>query len=256
MRCSPLLLILALWIVGADALAEAPPRLILATEENPPANFTDPETGRFVGVAHEKVVHLMQRAGLDYEVRVLPWTDAFGLAQTDPRACVYLTNITEERRPGFQWVAPLTEGGWVLFARADWTGKVETPEDLRGLRITVQQSSGIEAHLRKLSEQIGGLDLDTQAGFGNLGRLARGEVDLYAAGIWTGAYHARKERVPVRMVYRLRSSTGGLACNKEMDRDLVARMQAALDSVIADGTADRIDRRYGRPAGWSRGLGD
>ena len=45
----------------------------------------------------------------------------------------------------------------------------------------------------------------------------------------------RKERVPVRMVYRLRSSTGALACHKEMDRDLVARMQAALESATSSG---------------------
>lgn len=254
MRFSCLVLFVSLFAAGA--LADAAPRLILATEENPPANFTDPVTGALVGVAHEKVGLMMERAGLDYEVRQLPWTEAFALAETNEAACVYLTNRTPEREPLFQWVSPLMTGGWALFARANWDGRLDTIQDLRGLRVAVQQASAVEAHLEGLSDQVGGLVLDPRVGFGNLKRLEQGEIDLYAAGIWSGSFQARKERVPVRMVYRLSTSIGALACNKGMDPDIVSRMQTALNSLIADGTADAIDQRYDRPAGWSRGLVD
>lgn len=229
--------------------------IILATEENPPANFTDPATGQVVGVAADKVRLLMDRAGLPFDLRVLPWPDAYALAQANPRACVFMANVTEERLPLFQWVAPLMSGGWALFSRADWNRKVDGPEDLRGVRIGVQDRSALEGSLRDLAMRVGGIILDTNPGAANLARLARGEVDLYAAGVWAGTFQARREGVPVRMVWRLSTSTGGMACHPGMDPEIIRRMQAALDSLVADGSTTRIDEAYGAPSAWSRGLG-
>ncbi len=229
--------------------------IILATEENPPANFTDTATSKLAGVAMDKVRLLMDRAGLPFEVRLLPWPEAFALAQEHPRACVFMANLTEERLAQFQWVAPLMTGGWALFSRADWDRKVEGLHDLRGLRIGVQDRSALEGWLRDLVMRVGGVTLDTNPGAANLRRLERGEVDLYAAGVWSGTFQARREGVPVRLVWRLSASVGGMACHRDMDKDLVHRMQAALDSLLADGSSARIDALYGAPTGWSRGLG-
>jgi len=242
-----ILLSVFLLLFWGGNVAAAPP-VILATEENPPANFTDPVTGSMTGVAYEKVALMMARARIPYEVRVLPWEQAFALARTNPHACVFQTKFTEERRPQFKWVSPLMAGGWALFARADWPGRIHRPQDLKGLRIGIQDAVAAGQHLEPLIAQVRGLRFDPVAGPENLRRLADGEVDLYAAGVLSGAFQAQQEGVAVRIVYRLSRSIGAMACHLDFDPDLLARMQTALDSIIIDGTSAAIDARYLPPS--------
>jgi polar amino acid transport system substrate-binding protein len=234
-----LLLILSAGNAGAE-----PARLLLLTEENPPSNFTDPTTGRPTGLAVEKLQLILADTGIAHEFRVLPWQRAFRLAETEPNACIFLINPSEDRRPLFQWVEPLMRGGWALFALADWPGRVDGPADLARYSISVQAGGPVEKLLRQLAEPHGGVRLDSQPGVANFARLKRGDVDLYASGFYAAPYQAAKEGISLRLVYRLTESIGSMACNLKMEPALVARMQAALDRINADGRARKIEAKY------------
>lgn len=252
--------ILCLSVLGAMPVAgkeaSRQPRLILATEENPPANFTHERTGQLTGLAVEKMRAIMALTGIPYELRMMPWADAYQLAQTDPRACVFLTNRTADREASFQWVGPLMEGGWALFARPDFARPVERPEDLAGLRVAVQGGGAMEALVREWAAQVPGLQPVIRAEAGDVRVLRDGEADILAAGLWAAPYYARKLDQPVRMVLRLTRSVGALACHPAMPTPLIAQMQDTLNLLGRDGYLEEIDARYRAPGGWARWQGD
>lgn len=224
--------------------------LLLLTEPNPPVNFTDPLTGQIIGLAADKVRLIMQDTGLAHEFRILPWPEAHALVDSQPNACIFLMNLTEERRPQYQWVVPLMEGGWALFAPLGFQRRINGPADLTGLRIAVQAGGAVEKHLRDMIRDVPGVTLVAVEGAAEIGNIFNGKADLYAGGAWAAPYQARQVDMPVRMVMRLTRSIGALACNKKVPAATVARMQKALDAIIADGRAGAVERRYSTPGSW------
>ncbi|MFV3128581.1 substrate-binding periplasmic protein [Niveispirillum sp. KHB5.9] len=241
-----------LWISPAapatERKGEGP--LLLITEPNPPVNFQDPLTGQLIGLATDKVRLMMQDTGIPHEFRILPWPDAVATVDSQPNACIFLMNLTEDRRPHYQWVSPLMEGGWALFAPLGFQRKIASPADLSGLRIAVQAGGALEKHLRDITRDVPNVTLVTAEGAAEIGNIFNGKADLYAGGAWAAPYQARQVDMPVRMVMRLTRSIGALACNRKVPAATVTRLQKALDAAIADGRAAAVERRYSTPGSW------
>jgi polar amino acid transport system substrate-binding protein len=224
--------------------------LLLLTEPNPPVNFTDPLTGQIIGLAADKIRLIMQETGLPHEMRILPWPEAQEMVDKTPNACIFLVNLTDERRPHYQWVVPLMEGGWALFAPLGFQRRINGPADLSGLRIAVQGGAAVEKHLIELTRDIPNVTLVAQEGAAEIGSIFNGKADLYAGGAWAAPYQARQVDMPVRMVMRLTRSIGAMACNKKVPAATITRLQKALDTIIADGRAGAVERRYSTPGSW------
>lgn len=229
---------------------KAEPTLFLVTEPNPPVNFLDPSNGQLIGLATDKVRLIMQDAGISHDISIMPWPDALAAVDRRPDACIFLMNLTDERRPHYQWVAPLMEGGWALFAPLGFQRRIAGPADLSGLRIAVQAGGALEKHLQEITRDVPDVTLVTAEGAAEIGNIFNGKADLYAGGAWAAPYQARQIDMPVRMVMRLTRSIGAMACNKKVPADMVARMQKALDTIAADGRAGAVERRYSTPGSW------
>lgn len=235
---------------SAGAVRDTGPPLLLLTEPNPPVNLADPLTGQIIGLAADKVQLIMQEAGVSFETRIMPWLDAQALVDKTPNACLFLVNLTEERQPHYQWVAPLMEGGWALFAPLGFQTRINSPADLAGLRIAVQAGGALEQHLRRITRDVPNVTLVSVEGAAEIGNIFNGMADLYAGGAWATPYQARQVDKPVRLVMRLTRSIGALACNLKVPHATVARLQKALDMIIADGRSAAVERRYSTPGSW------
>ncbi|HYC04555.1 MAG TPA: ABC transporter substrate-binding protein [Azospirillaceae bacterium] len=230
----------ALVLAAASARAEALPRLVMNTEEDPPYNFTDPSTGGLSGIAGELVPMVLKRAGIEYEIRMLPWRRAYETAQRQPNTCVFAINLTEERRPLFKWVTPVAKGGWTLFGRQDWTRQVRSLEDIRDVPVVAQAGSGIEALLVDSGIQV----VPVTALPTMMPMLANRRADLVAIGATNGPWLARQAGVELQPVLRLSTTELGIACSLTTDDRLVDRMHAALRQLRAEGVVDEIAKRY------------
>ncbi|HYE00195.1 MAG TPA: transporter substrate-binding domain-containing protein [Alphaproteobacteria bacterium] len=227
----------ALWAGAAPAET-----LILNSEESPPFNFTAPASGSFVGISTEIVQALMERAGIAYEIRVLPWQRAYNGAQTEPNTCVFSTNDTEERHALFKWVGPLARGGWTLFGREDSTISISSLEDAKPYLIAVQAGSGLEEHLKTL----GGFRLDANTSNpANAKKLTAGRVDIWAFGKQAGPFLAKTEGVGrLKPLFTLRESLISMACNKEVPDATIAKLNETLEQMRAEGVLDRVYAKY------------
>lgn len=90
--------------------------LIIYTENYPPYNLLD-DDGEVVGLATEKVRQVMASSGLEYEIRLVPWSRAVHYTQNNSNALVYSITRTPARERKFDWLVPLAESSFYVFNR-------------------------------------------------------------------------------------------------------------------------------------------
>jgi len=235
-RHAVLMLLLAILVAAPAAMAAE--ALVLLTEENPPYNFTDPATGRVAGITGELMALVMARTGIAHRTEIVSWEEGYRRARAEPGTCVYSATMSGERLPLFRWVTPLGDAHFAVFG----TGRrkdISSLEELRGLRIGVQSNGPFERILRDRGFEVAPMDKEQL-----FHALADGKVDAVAYGLRNGRWQARTARVPVRVIMKMLAPTLGMACHPATDPELLAKLNAALGDLHADGTAGRILARY------------
>lgn len=85
---------------------QAPIRVV--TEHLPPFQFLD-EDRRVAGLATEIVRELLRISNTEATIEVLPWSEAYQIASTEPNVMIYSIVRSEEREDSFQWVGAIIE---------------------------------------------------------------------------------------------------------------------------------------------------
>ncbi|MBO6506495.1 MAG: transporter substrate-binding domain-containing protein [Kordiimonadaceae bacterium] len=107
--------VLAVLLMWGLSPAHADP-LIIYTENYPPYNLLD-DDGEVVGLATEKVRQVMASSGLEYEIRLVPWSRAVHYTQNNANALIYSITRTPARESQFDWLVPLAESSFYVFNR-------------------------------------------------------------------------------------------------------------------------------------------
>ncbi|MBB3315828.1 polar amino acid transport system substrate-binding protein [Rhizobium sp. BK181] len=210
----------------------------LATEEYPPFSYRDGKAIK--GASVEQVDKLMKDAGIDYKIEMMPWARAYNLAQTTPLSCVFTTAHNAKRDPMFRWVEPLLVDRNILITRSGSGVVARDLEEARKYTIGTQREDYTETTLK----ENGFTKLDVATDFNaTLRKLLNGRIDMMPI---SEIYFAKlKAEQPLDKVTVLSSQQMGIACEKNFPSDLLTKMQAALDRLIADGTQKTIFIKYG-----------
>lgn len=223
-------------VIGTSATAEP---LKLVTEDYPPYAYR--ENGAFKGTSIDQVHLMMKATGLAHTVEMMPWARALALAEKQPDHCVFTAAHNAERDQHFKWVEPLLSGRTLLIRKA---GSPINPKDLDEARqyLVGTTRNDFTADLLK-AKDFRKVDLATDFNL-TLKKLMLGRVDLMP--IAEDYYlKLRKDGTEIEKVLVLSEQIYSLACNKAVPDGEIARMQAALDAMIADGTQAKIFRQYG-----------
>lgn len=231
------LLLVTLLSISASTQAIAA-GVILATEEYPPFSYRDGKTIK--GASVEQVEKVMKDAGIDYKIAMMPWARAYNLAQTTPMSCVFTTAHSAKRDPIFKWVEPLLVDRNILITRSGSGVTAKTLEEARQYTIGTQREDYTEVTLK----ENGFTKLDVATDFNaTLRKLLNGRIDMMPI---SEIYFTKlKTEQPLEKVTLLSTQPMGIACEKNFPNDLLAKMQEALDKLIADGTQKTIFTRYG-----------
>jgi polar amino acid transport system substrate-binding protein len=228
----------ALLLALPPAPAGAHVILHLTTEQYAPFNFD--ENGQIKGLGADQVREIMRRSGIAYDMELLPWSRAIGLAREKPATCVFTTAHTMDRDQHFKWVEPLLVERTLLIRAA---GSGVAPADLAAATAyrTGTQTNDYTVELLRdagFSQIDLARDLDL-----TLKKLLSSRVDLMAVS--ESFFHRlRNEDVPVEEVAVLYEQIFSVACSLQTPDDIVARMQKALAEMIEDGTQAEILARY------------
>jgi len=233
-------LILLLW---ALCIPPATAQLQLFTEEAPPMGYT--QDGELRGMSVDIVRALIDRTGHDAQVRILPWTRAYHLAQRDVDTAIFSTVRTPERESRFQWVGPILEGSARFYS-------LET----RNLHIDTLQAAAASGPLA-VPKQWYSYESLRELGFENLygvptarhmvTMLKHGRVQLIATDdITLDAVLATEDlsRDQVRAHLPFMQTAYYIAFSLQTDPAVVERWRQALAEMRQDGSYEAIIRRW------------
>ncbi|WEX76520.1 transporter substrate-binding domain-containing protein [Sinorhizobium numidicum] len=230
-------LILAFFL-GLSATAHAE-TIHFLTEEYPPYNFST--AGGANGASVEQVALIMKALDLPYDIEVLPWARAFTLAESQSLHCVFTTGHDAERDRKFKWIEPLLVDHMIMVRHRDSAIAPRTIDEAKEFVIGTQREDFSATYLKTHGfEKIDyAANLDS-----TVKKLIAGRVDLVMTSEKTFESMQAAGR-PVEAALVLEGKQYGIACHRDMPDETIARLQAELDRLIADGTQDRIFERYG-----------
>lgn len=230
---------LALLLLLGTAPAASAETVHFTTEEYPPYNFR--EGNEYRGLGYEQVVALMKEAGIDYTIEMMPWARAIALAESEPLYCVFTTAHIAERNTRFKWVEPLAIDRNVMVAREGSGIKAVTIAEAREYVVGTQRND----YTQQLLERNGfpKIDLATDLDL-TLKKLLSGRIDMMPI---SERYYLqlREEGHPLEKRFVLTEQKFSVACNVNFPEDIIRKMQAGLDKLIADGTQKALLTKYG-----------
>jgi polar amino acid transport system substrate-binding protein len=229
------LLLLAFLILPAAASAQT---VSFTTEDYAPFNYRD---GKVIkGATVEQVEKVMADIGVDYTIEMMPWARAYTLAQSTPMTCVFATAHNGLRDPLFKWVEPLLIDRNILIKAKDSAVTADNLEEAKKYLVGTWREDYTETTLK----EKGFPKLDVASDFNaTMRKLLGGRIDMMP--ISELYFDKLKQDQPLEMVTVLSTQPMGIACQKDFPDDLLRKMQASLDKLIADGTQKQIFLKYG-----------
>ena len=212
----------------------------LKTENYPPFNM-ESEQGRIIGISTEIVEQLFERAGVQYELELLPWQRAFGMALEEADTAVFSTTRTEERENKFKWVGPLVENNWVFLAKENSNIEIASLDEAKQYSVGGYQG---DATALFLADQGFVLDLTPKDDL-NARKIDRNRIDLWATGHLLGPYYAKQQGVlGLEPVLTFRRTIMSIAFNKNTSDDIINALNDELQRMKDDGTVAQIEQNY------------
>jgi polar amino acid transport system substrate-binding protein len=175
-------------------------------------------------------------------MNIMPWKRAYMLATTQPQTCVFMTTRTAEREALFKWVGPISQADWVLYGRADRSYGIKAVEDAKGLRIGAYNGDVRGEYLAARGYLVDFVQNDDS----NPKKLMLDRIDL-----WVNSTRSSRpllaqlglsgKIVPIVTFHQAKLY---LACHLSVPDPVVARMEASVKAMEADGTYKTIEQRF------------
>ncbi|QSL94336.1 ABC transporter substrate-binding protein [Ectopseudomonas toyotomiensis] len=236
-------------VLAGAVRAEVDPNysVVLLTENFPPYNMAIngknfAQEDNIDGIAVDVVREMFKRAGVKYSLTLrFPWDRIYKLALEKPSYGVFVTARLPEREQLFKWVGPIGPDDWVLLAKGDSSINLANLDEAKQYRIGAYKGDAISEYLVDKGVEHSTSLRDQE----NARKLMAGQIDLWATGDPAGRYLAKQEGISgLRTVLRFDSAELYLALNKEMPDEIVAKLQAALDQMRAEGFVDETLNNY------------
>ncbi len=225
--------------------------LQIVTEEFPPYNYT--KNDQVTGMSTEVVLAVLAAMNLSAEIKVYPWARAYAMALNKKDILIFSMARSPKRENLFQWAGPVAPVQSCLFAlktRPDI--QFNNLEEAQKYHIITQlKGRTAQALMQKGFSESQNLFLITSAerAFIML-QTGRGDLLGYPELVM---YHVirQSDMAPeeaVRKVYCFEKVSALYAAfNLKTSRDMVNRFQAALDTIKANGTYQKILEKYLNP---------
>ena len=219
------------------------PTFKLTTEENPPFNFTDEKTGKFVGIGTEMVKEIFKRADIKYSIVPLPWSRAYNLALQSANTCVFMTALTPEREALFKWIGPFTKVEWVVYGKPGTDIKINDIKDFKYLRVGGYREDAPVIFLQKQGVEFDLVTVDKL----NPRKLKEGRIDVWVTNSSRGPLLAKKQGLnDLKKLYTLRVINHYLACNKQLNDATLNALNKEVKALWTEGLLSKTTHRYMR----------
>jgi polar amino acid transport system substrate-binding protein len=223
-----------------DAGFDAPGKVAIFTESDPPQNFID-DYGNLDGSSVDMIEAMMGIMGTGDPIILSNWADGYDLVHYVPNTMLFTTFRTDDRENLFKWVGPVSKLSFVFMVKGDSEYNIESLNDAHQMR-SIGTVTGWASEERL-----------TALGFNNvvtwatpqevLQKLLDGDIpcivltDLNLRMLLQELGHPPKD---VRQEFTLSTNEGYLAFSLDTDNDLIAQWESAYNAIVANGTLQEI----------------
>ncbi|WP_299424707.1 transporter substrate-binding domain-containing protein [uncultured Shimia sp.] len=208
------------------------------TEDYAPYSWT--EDGQAKGHAIDLINEVAERAALSHSVEITKWTRAIALAEKDANTCVFSTARTAEREAKFQWAGPMYVEGMYLIQNAGTNGEVTSLEQA----LTKSIGTQVGDFTVDLLKELGAAKVDAAPDLDKtMKKLAAGRLDYVILG-QESANALTAADAGLEIALEVSRDEYFIACSHDTPATVVAEIDAAMDSLMADGTQAEIVSRY------------
>ena len=228
--------------------AEAPLRIV--TEELPPYNMT--RDGKVTGMSTEVLQAVLEEAGVQAPIQVMPWARAYELALNESNVLIYSIARTSAREALFQWVGGIAPTNWYIYSLAERPVKLDSLADAHGHQIaTVNRDVG-EQFLVSKGFRIGEELQSSNKYEHNYRKLKVDHVELWISNELNALYLTRQNgedpsKVLIRSLPLPELNDGmvlSMAFSRKTPVETVDRFRAALETIRRNGVYDAIMRKW------------
>jgi polar amino acid transport system substrate-binding protein len=219
------------------------------TEEYPPFNYRDPNTGKITGASVEVLMHIFAKLGIKSDsinLKLYPWARGYHKVLNDTGTALFSTTYTLERLQGMKFLGPIAPNVIAVTARKSRQFKIESVEDLNQLQISVVRDDIGEQLLVGQGVKPEAID-SLNSGLSMVKKLASGRVDAVAYTFVTTLNLFERAKInpdDFEIIYVLKRSSMGYAFHNDTDARILEPMRKALDELIIDGTRAKILSKY------------
>ena len=217
--------------------------LKMLTEEYPPVTFM--KDGKVTGLVTDVVREIISRQGIPDNIRLTSWDEAYNIALGNPNVVLFSTERTEKREKLFQWVGPVGKNSSIFYAKKGSGIRINSLEEaMKVAAIATTTGWFTEQHLK--SKGFTNL-VSSPLPVTNVRQLMNGEVqlsvftDITVPEIVKNAGYRMDDLEPV---FTVSNTYFYIAVSLGTPQEMVQKWQSVLDGLKADGTFERIYRRY------------
>jgi polar amino acid transport system substrate-binding protein len=222
-------------------------KLQLLTENLPPVNMS--KAGKnyakgddVSGIATDIVRLMCAKAGMDCVITLkFPWDRIYNSALERKGYGLFSASRTEERDPLFKWVGPITQVKWVVYKLSTSPVSVSKLDDLKTLRVGGYKGDAVSIFLENNGVLVQTVFEDKQ----NVDKLLKGQIDVWATGSLSGPYLAKEAGLTgLKEVFVLQTRDLWLAMNKQVDDDIITKLNRALKEIKSTSEYEAIYAKY------------
>ncbi len=234
------LLAITVCLLASMSRAPVARAIQLMTEELPPYAFQSGE--RVEGLSIELVDALFKRAGVRYEIRIMPLKRALVSVAQESDACIVPLQRTQEREAQFTWISPLLITRSAFYSLQDNELQVRSLKDAHDLSVGVYAGSALQEYLATFD--FTGLQVVREELL-NARKLGHRRIDLWATDSVSGHYFARRAGISaIREQLTFLTTLRGIACNPGVSRNVVQSLRGELRQMHKDGQIQKIMDSY------------
>ncbi len=223
-------------------------KLNIYTENYPPYNMSSSgapyahKEEEITGLCTDIVKALVTKAKIDYRLKLRNWSQGLKRAQTKANHAIFCAARTEEREKFFQWVGPLTNIDWTLFALKGSSIKLASLEEAKQYKIGGYKDDVMSLFLIEKGYTVNMLTNDSL----NPRKLQLGQIDLWVSDGLAGPYVASELEEPVEVVpvLKFRATPLFMAVNKDTDAETMNLLQTTFKKMQEAGEVEAISKSY------------
>ena len=226
----------ALFCVASHA---APQHYTLEVPENRPFSWVENE--KFSGMAINVVSMLFEKAKISYTFQSVPLARGMADALAKPNFCAFPVQRAQSNEAEYRWISPIFITTSGLFVSPQSKQQFQVLSDAKPLLIGALRGSGDAQYLKSFGFTVEEVNTQEQ----NVEKLLKSRIHVWATDVLSAHYFAQKTGTKDQMpkeALTFRRSLGSLACHISMPAADVAKLQNTLDTMIQDGSLEKMTR--------------